>query len=134
MRIASRLKNVSPSILASCSTGGAFISTLGSTTPSGGVYRFTECRKGHKSTVLLNRMNGSVVLWSIGLHGTDHPHEIGRCLNLLQACWRSPVQPGPVIAKLPALVPVVRLPGEANTFVHASSIGIRIVTAMRIGN
>ena len=36
-----------------------------------------------------------------------------------------PDQSGPVIAKFPALVPVVRLPGDANTLVHASINGIR---------
>jgi hypothetical protein len=36
-----------------------------------------------------------------------------------------PVQPGPVIANVCALVPVVRLPGEANTLVQPSSIGSR---------
>ena len=36
-----------------------------------------------------------------------------------------PVQPGPVIAYFWALSPVVRLPGTSNTFVQASSIGIR---------
>ena len=36
-----------------------------------------------------------------------------------------PVQPGGVTRKLPALVPVVRQPGDANTSVHMSSIGRR---------
>jgi hypothetical protein len=35
-----------------------------------------------------------------------------------------PFQPGPVTAKFPALSAVARVPGEAKTFVHASSIGI----------
>ena len=36
-----------------------------------------------------------------------------------------PDQPGPVIAKCPGFVPVVRLPGDAKMLVHASIIGIR---------
>ncbi len=36
-----------------------------------------------------------------------------------------PVQPGAVIMNLPACVPVVREPGEANTSLQPSSIGIR---------
>ncbi|MNF06420.1 hypothetical protein D3C80_2063620 [compost metagenome] len=36
-----------------------------------------------------------------------------------------PRQSGPVMAKLPRRVPVVRLPGDANTLVHASISGIR---------
>jgi hypothetical protein len=36
-----------------------------------------------------------------------------------------PVHPGPVMAKIPAFVPVVRAPGVAKTFVQASSIGRR---------
>jgi hypothetical protein len=37
----------------------------------------------------------------------------------------SPDQSGPVIAKWPGLVPVVRLPGKAKMLVHASISGIR---------
>ena len=40
----------------------------------------------------------------------------------------APFQPGGVMRKLPASVPVVRQPGEANTSVHMSSIGRRHVT------
>jgi hypothetical protein len=37
----------------------------------------------------------------------------------------SPLQPGPVMAKVWALVPVVRLPGTWNTSVQPSSMGSR---------
>jgi hypothetical protein len=53
-----------------------------------------------------------------------HTYAVGALIRVISA-GTVPLHPGGVIRKLPAWVPVVRDPGDANTSVHMSSIGRR---------
>jgi len=54
----------------------------------------------------------------------SHTVEVGATTRVTPS-GSSPDQPGPVTANAPAPLPVVRVPGEANTSVQADTIGIR---------
>ena len=83
----------------------------------------------------LDLVYGVVVRRAVGLGAANDPDIGRRCIDacVLSGSLNSSTnrsrksgrQPGGVIRKLPAPVPVVRQPGEANTSVHMSSIGRR---------
>ena len=50
---------------------------------------------------------------------------VGALYSALMPDGSVPDHPGPVMAKSAASVPVVRLPGSANTLVQPDSIGMR---------
>ncbi|MCY1550877.1 hypothetical protein D9M68_871630 [compost metagenome] len=123
---AKRVKKACASIAATCSTGELCVSTAaargagrsGTRRPpphaDSGVSRYwswSRCTAGRSFLPLT---------WVRPISQTIDVGERISCTPLGSV----PRQSGPVMAKLPRRVPVVRLPGEANTLVHASISGI----------
>jgi hypothetical protein len=83
-----------------------------------------QLRQGRDRVAILHLMNGLVVLGSVGPRTPDDPDIGRRRIDALDGFGQLALpSPGGTSAKRPAPVPVVRLPGQANTSDHMSSIG-----------
>ena len=106
------------------------MSTLGIDLHLDRLRRLAPFRERRDLVAGLDLVNRLIVRRAVRLGAADDP-DIGRrrvdplvILGSLNSSIAA-VQPGGVTRKLPACVPVVRQPGEANTSVHMSSIGRR---------
>ena len=101
------------------------MSTLGSTLPGGGVYDLPYALSGVSEYFVLQRVDRVVVRRRAAAVGPpEDPHHVGGGLDLFDALRAACPAAGAGDRVFCALVPVVRVPGIANTFVHPSSIGI----------
>ena len=124
MSAAKRAKNVPASIFFTCSTGG-LVSRFGVTAPEVGVEPVSQRPSGVAVSPAWNTCTESKSAGPfVWVRPIIQPTTVGARTSVVPA-GSEPRHPGPTIANSCSPLPVVRVPGDAKTSVHRSSMGSR---------
>ncbi|MNS77247.1 hypothetical protein D3C72_1108250 [compost metagenome] len=127
-KAAMREKNACASMAATCSTGGVWVSiNVARGGAAGGATRapFCQAESGIRRYWSWRRCTvGKSCFPLVCVRPISQTMAVGERISFTPL-GSVPCQSGPTMANAPRLVPVVRLPGDANTLVHASISGIR---------
>ncbi len=87
--------------------------------------RLSEGAQRPEVVGILNRMHGRVVLLAVRLRATNDPDHVRGRAQLDDVFGSVPRHEGPAMANPVLPSPVVRMPGDAKTLVHASMSSIK---------